>query len=69
MKHIHTFESFLYEAKLRQDGWLVKSNDDDTMYIVVHTSEVDNKSNRISDIYKDKNTAEKRAEELNRKLR
>ena len=52
-----------------KEGWLVKSNEDDTKYIVVHTSKVDNRSNRISQIYKDKKLADKRANDLNKKLR
>jgi hypothetical protein len=36
---------------------------------VVHTSDVENKANRISDIYKDKKLAIKKADELNKKLR
>ncbi len=53
----------------KEEGWFVKSNDSDIKYIVVHTSEVKNRSNRISQIYKDKKTAEKRADLLNKKLR
>jgi hypothetical protein len=57
------------EQSTNKEGWLVKSNEDDTKYIVVHTSKVDNKSNRISQIYKDKKLADKRANDLNKKLR
>jgi len=57
------------EGTYKKEGWLVKSNEDDTKYIVVHTSDVDNKSNRISEIYKDKKLADKKAAELNKKLR
>jgi hypothetical protein len=53
----------------KKEGWFVKSNDLDTKYVVVHTSEVENRSNRISDFYKDKKTAEKRADFLNKKLK
>jgi hypothetical protein len=59
----------LKEGKYKKEGWLVKSNNDDTKYIVVHTSDVENKANRISDIYKDKKLAIKKADELNKKLR
>jgi hypothetical protein len=59
----------LKEGNYKKEGWLVKSNDDDTKYIVVHTSDVENRSNRISDIYKDKKLAIKKADELNKKLR
>jgi hypothetical protein len=55
------------EQSTNKEGWLVKSNEDDTKYIVVHTSKVDNKSNRISQIYKDKKLADKRANDLNKK--
>jgi hypothetical protein len=68
MKFIKKFES-VNEGMYKKEGWLVKSNDDDTKYIVVHTSDVENKSNRISDIYKDKKLAIKRAAFLNKKLR
>jgi hypothetical protein len=61
--------SSLKEGELKKEGWFVKSNDDDTKYIVIHTSEVKNRSNRISDIYKDKKLAIKKADELNKKLR
>jgi hypothetical protein len=59
----------LKEGKYKKEGWLVKSNNDDTKYIAVHTSDVENKANRISDIYKDKKLAIKKADELNKKLR
>ena len=59
----------LSEQATNKEGWLVKSNEDDTKYIVVHTSKVDNKSNRISQIYKDKKLADKRVNDLNKKLR
>jgi hypothetical protein len=68
MKHIQLFEDFTTEGVNTREGWLVKSNEDDTKYIVVHTSEAENKSNRISEIYKDKKRAIQRAIFLNKKL-
>jgi hypothetical protein len=74
MKYLKTYSQIreslkINEASYKKEGWLVKSNEDDTKYIVVHTSDVDSKSNRISEIYKNKKLADKKAAELNKKLR
>jgi len=69
LKALTRTDESVNEGMYKKEGWLVKSNDDDTKYIVVHTSDVENKSNRISDIYKDKKLAIKRAAFLNKKLR